>query len=358
MKEGRTERFLDLVALRHSVRCYEARPVERALVERCLEAARQAPSACNSQPWTFIVVDDPVRKEKVAAATSGGVLPLNHFTRQAPVLVVVVAEPARTSARVGAALQDLPFPMMDCAIAAEHFCLQAAEEGLGTCMLGWFDAQRVREILAIPAAARPVLIITLGYSGEQQAVRERSRKSLAEMSAWNLYPGAAEGAGTDRRGWRAALGLLVCLLVTCLAAAVGGAATARAGAFYAELARPPWAPPGWVFGPVWSLLYTMMAVAAWRVWKTGGLRAARGALVVYAVQLAANALWSWLFFAWRLGGLAFLEILLLVGLVLETIRRFRRVRPSAAWLLLPYLAWLAFAAALALEIWRMNPGLL
>lgn len=349
--------FLDLAGRRHSVRAYETRPVEREKIERCLEAARLAPSACNSQPWMFVVVEDPALKKRVAEATSGGVLPLNHFTRQAPVLVVVVAQQANVSARAGAKLKDLPFPFMDCAIAAEHFCLQAAEEGLGTCMLGWFDASRVRELLGIPASARPALILTLGYSAEE-AVPPRRRKLLPEMSAWNRYPGAVADTGAAVRGWRALAGWCAWLLITYAAAAVGGAATARAGAFYAELAQPQWAPPGWVFGPVWSLLYTLMAVAAWRVWCVRGFRGARAALGLYVGQLAVNALWSWLFFAWRLGGIAFAEILVLAGMVLGLINRFRRVSPAAAWLLVPYLAWLVFAAALALAMWRLNPGLL
>lgn len=202
MNEGMPMGFLELVARRHSVRAYAPRPVAREKIERCLEAARQAPSACNSQPWMFLVVDDPARKEQVAAATSGGVLPLNHFTRQAPVLVVVVAEQARLSARLGAAMKDLPFPMMDAAIAAEHFCLQAAEEGLGTCMLGWFDEARVRSLLGIPASARPALILTLGYPAET-AIPPRRRKALAEMHAWNVYPGATPGAPPKWRWpWR------------------------------------------------------------------------------------------------------------------------------------------------------------
>lgn len=349
--------FLDLAGRRHSVRAYAARPVEREKIERCLEAARLAPSACNSQPWMFVVVDDPARKEQVAAATSGGVLPLNHFTRQAPVLVVVVAQQANMSARAGAAIKELPFPVMDCAIAAEHFCLQAAEEGLGTCMLGWFDAAKVRELLVIPASARPALILTLGYSAEE-AVPPRRRKLLPEMSAWNRYPGAVADTGAAVRGWRSMAGFSAWLLITYAAAAFGGAATVRAGAFYAELVRPQWAPPGWVFGPVWSLLYTLMAVAAWLVWRTGGFRTARGALGLYLAQLALNALWSWLFFAWRLGGMAFAEILLLLAMVLGTIRLSGRYSRTAAWLLWPYLAWLAFASALALALWRLNPDLL
>lgn len=345
--------FLALAARRRSVRSYAARPVEREKIGRCLEAARLAPSACNAQPWTFIIVDDPALKEQVAAAASGGVLPLNHFTRQAPVLAVVVQEPANSTSRLGAAIKDKPFAFMDVGIAAEHFCLQAAEEGLGTCMLGWFDEPRIRALLGIPAPARPVLILTLGYPSDP-APRARKRKDIEAMSAWNAYPGAGTGAGVRRSRW----GLIPWLAVTYAAAAVGGAASVQAGAFYGELARPGWAPPGWLFGPVWSLLYTLMGAAAWLVWRERGFRAARMPLTLYIVQLAANALWTWIFFAWRLGGLAVAEIALLWALVAATIVTFRRIRPLAGWLLWPYLAWVTFAAALAVALWRMNPDLL
>lgn len=158
--------------------------------------------------------------------------------------------------------------------------------------------------------------------------------------------------------WRQAAGLLGWLAVAFAAAGAGAAATVQAASFYGQLLRPPWAPPGWLFGPVWSVLYLLMGLAAWLVWREQGFRAARLPLALFLVQLAANALWSWLFFAWRLGALAFLEILVLEALILATALAFRRVRPLAAALLLPYLAWVAFAAVLCGRIWRLNPGLL
>ncbi len=152
--------------------------------------------------------------------------------------------------------------------------------------------------------------------------------------------------------------LFVFLALSYAAAAVGGLASAQAGAFYGQLEQPAWAPPGWLFGPVWSVLYTLMGVAAWLVWRARGWRGARAALALNLAQLAANALWTWLFFAWRQGALAFAEILLLWALILATGLAFRRVRPLAGALLLPYLLWVTFAAALALALWRLNPGLL
>lgn len=157
---------------------------------------------------------------------------------------------------------------------------------------------------------------------------------------------------------RQAIGLLGWLLVVFAAAAVGGFASANAGDFYQDLVRPSWAPPGWLFGPVWSVLYVLMGIAAWLVWRARGFAGARSALLVFIVQLAANALWTWLFFVWRQGGLAFAEILVLWALILVTIGLFRQVSTVAGALLLPYLAWVSFASILTLSTWRLNPELL
>jgi tryptophan-rich sensory protein len=154
------------------------------------------------------------------------------------------------------------------------------------------------------------------------------------------------------------IGLFGWLAASYAVAAVGAVASAQAGAFYGQLARPALSPPGWVFGPVWSVLYTLMGVAAWLVWRERGWRGARAAHLLNVAQLAANALWTWLFFAWRQGALAFAEILVLWLLIAATIMAFRRVRPLAAALLLPYLAWVSFAAYLAFALWRLNPGAL
>jgi len=154
------------------------------------------------------------------------------------------------------------------------------------------------------------------------------------------------------------MGLLGWLLLAFAAAAVGGLASASAGEFYRELVRPSWAPPGWLFGPVWSVLYVLMGVSAWLVWRARGFAGAKSALVVFIVQLGVNALWTWIFFVWRQGGLAFAEILLLWALIVATIGLFWRVSRLAAMLLLPYLAWVSFASALTLSAWRLNPALL
>ncbi len=154
------------------------------------------------------------------------------------------------------------------------------------------------------------------------------------------------------------LGLAGWLLATFAAAALGALASRDAGAFYAGLARPEWAPPGWLFAPVWSVLYLLMGIAAWLVWTAHGSRGARAALVLFLVQLAANALWTWLFFAWRLGAAAFAEIVVLWILVVATVVTFWRARPAAGMLLVPYLCWVSFATALCWTVWKLNPGTL
>lgn len=152
---------------------------------------------------------------------------------------------------------------------------------------------------------------------------------------------------------------IVAWIATCfIAAAVGGAASVRAGTFYTQLARPEWAPPPEWFGPVWTVLYALMGVAAWMVWRVGGFAAARTALSLFLVQLAINALWSWLFFGWHLGALAFADIALLWLLIVATIVAFWRIRPLAGALLIPHLLWVSFAAALNYSVWQLNPHVL
>lgn len=157
---------------------------------------------------------------------------------------------------------------------------------------------------------------------------------------------------------RQAVGLLGWAIVTFLAAALGARASISAADFYASLTLPAWAPPASVFGPVWTVLYALMALAAWLVWRQGGWRAATPALALYLLQLALNVLWSWLFFGWKQGALAFADIALLLALIVATIVAFHRVRSAAAWLLLPYLAWVTFASALNYAVWQANPAVL
>lgn len=124
--------------------------------------------------------------------------------------------------------------------------------------------------------------------------------------------------------------------------------------YYATLSKPPWSPPPWIFGPVWTLLYLLMALAAWLVWRRGGWRAQRAALGLYLLQLVLNALWTPVFFGLRSPGLALVVIVLLGAAIVLTGRAFRPVSRTASWLLVPYLVWVVFAAALNFSIWRLQ----
>lgn len=151
---------------------------------------------------------------------------------------------------------------------------------------------------------------------------------------------------------RNAVGLVLWVLVSLGAGLVGS--QFMPGDWYAALAKPSWNPPNTVFAPVWTTLYVMMGVAAWMVWREAGFSGARGALSLYFVQLVLNGLWSYLFFGAHLPMVAFFEIVLLWIVILMTFVSFRRVRPIAGALLVPYLCWVGFAAALNYQLWRLN----
>ena len=154
------------------------------------------------------------------------------------------------------------------------------------------------------------------------------------------------------------VGLVGWLGAAFAAAAIGAVASADAGTFYAQLIRPGWAPPASAFGPVWSTLYSLMGIAAWLVWRERGADHLGAALTLFVVQLCANALWSWLFFAWRHGALAFIEIVFLLALIAATIAAFWRISRLAGILMLPYFAWVCLASALTWYVWQNNPKVL
>jgi len=182
-----SNQVLDILVQRQSVRGYSDRAVEAEKLTRCLEAARMAPSACNAQPWKFVVVDDPQLKDRIAGfTTSGPLVPMNHFTRQAPLLVVIVRENPNLTSKIGTLLKDKPYTLMDIGIVALQFCLQATAEGLGTCILGWFNEKKVKELLHIPKNKRAELIITLGYPSSQ-TLRPKVRKEMNEICCYNQY---------------------------------------------------------------------------------------------------------------------------------------------------------------------------
>ena len=177
--------FLELVQSRQSDRAYLDTPVEREKIERILEAVHLAPSACNAQPWKFIVVTNPEKRMQVAEATSNKVLSMNHFSRHAPVQVVVLEESANFTSNLGGWISKKHYPHIDLGIAAAHISLAAADEGLGSCIIGWCDEKKVQKTLDIPKNKRVMLIILLGYSS--QPLREKKRKPMQEIVSWEKY---------------------------------------------------------------------------------------------------------------------------------------------------------------------------
>jgi nitroreductase len=178
--------FYDLVMTRQSDRGYLDTPVSRTVIERIIEAARMAPSAHNAQPWKFIVVDDTELKIKIAETTTLIGSGMNQFVRQAPVLIVMVMEFAGIVTEMASRIKRKNFSLIDIGIAAEHICLAATAEGLGSCMIGWFDEPAVSRILAIPRPNRPVLIISLGYP-DSNHTRVKRRKPLEKILSYNSY---------------------------------------------------------------------------------------------------------------------------------------------------------------------------
>ncbi|NQU31784.1 MAG: nitroreductase family protein [Bacteroidetes bacterium] len=180
-------KFLELISSRQSDRQYINKPVNRETINRCVEAARLAPSASNSQPWKFIVVDDPELKEKVARKTFGPLKSFNKFVPQAPVIIAIVLEKPRLATELGGRLKKKEYPLIDIGIAAEHICLQATEEGLGSCMLGWFDEKSVKTLLNVPEKKSIPLLITLGYTSKDYKHRKKIRKSFDDVVSYNSY---------------------------------------------------------------------------------------------------------------------------------------------------------------------------
>ncbi len=169
--------FLELVNRRQSTRAFRPDPVPRPCIERCLEAARLAPSACNSQPWFFLVADTPAARQKLAEAAFSGIYAVFNFAVRAPALVAVAAERSKFAAAAAGWWRGTPFNLADIGIAGEHLVLQAAAEGLGSCWIGWFNAKAAASALALPPGRRLEFLICLGYPAEP-AIRPKIRKPL------------------------------------------------------------------------------------------------------------------------------------------------------------------------------------
>lgn len=177
----------DLILSRQSTRKYTDKAIPNALLLECIDAARLAPSASNSQPWKFIVVDDAHKKEAIAKTTYGTAVPFNKFVAQAPAIVVITLESETTVTRLGRAIKKKEWRLIDIGIAAEHFCLQAEELGLGTCMIGWFREKNAKEILDIPKNKSIALMISVGYPPEGYRKRTKIRKGIDEITTFNGY---------------------------------------------------------------------------------------------------------------------------------------------------------------------------
>ena len=177
--------LLDLITSRQSDRKYSDKQVEREKLTRIIEAGRMAPSACNAQPWKFIVVTEPKLIARVAEAASAKLIGMNSFVGQAQAIIVVVREKPNLSSKVGATIKNKDYSLIDIGIATENICLQAKAEGIGSCIIGWFDESEIRKLLAIPRSKRVELLITLGYSLSDQ--KEKRRKPVEEVVSYNKY---------------------------------------------------------------------------------------------------------------------------------------------------------------------------
>ena len=177
--------FLELVNKRSSVRKYIGREIKKEDVERCIEAARLAPSACNSQPWKFIIVDDKDLKDRLCEGAFSGIYKMNSFAKGAPVIIAVVSEKSSFFARIGGQFRGTHYYLIDVGIACEHLALAAAESRIGSCMIGWFNERAVKKILNIPWRKKVDLLISLGYPDGEP--REKNRKSIGEIRSYNAY---------------------------------------------------------------------------------------------------------------------------------------------------------------------------
>ncbi|MDR0976630.1 MAG: nitroreductase family protein [Prevotellaceae bacterium] len=176
--------FLQLVAARQSDRAYDTtRAVEPEKLERILEAARLAPSACNAQPWRFVVITDGELSRQIGKATAS--LGMNKFAKDAPVHILVVEESANITSMLGSRIKQKHFPQIDIGIAAAHIVLAAESEGLGSCMLGWFDEAEIKRLAGIPSGKRLLLDITIGYPAKEK--RRKMRKPAEKVISYNHY---------------------------------------------------------------------------------------------------------------------------------------------------------------------------
>jgi len=177
--------MLGLIISRQSDRKYSDKAIEKEKLDRIVEAGRMAPSACNAQPWKFIVVTSPELILNIAEAASEKIIGMNTFVGQAPVLLIIIREKANFSSIIGGTIKKKDYSLIDIGIASQNICIQATAEGIGSCMIGWFDEKALKKILGIPRSKRVELIITLGYSLSNK--REKRRKPPEDIISYNKY---------------------------------------------------------------------------------------------------------------------------------------------------------------------------
>ena len=177
--------MLELIISRQSDRKYSDTAVEKEKLERIIEAGRMSPSASNAQPWKFVIVTEHELILKIAEAASEKIIGMNSFVGQAPVLIVMVREQPNFSSKVGGLLMNRDYSHIDLGIAAANICNQAEAEGLGSCMIGWFNERQVKKILGVPRFKRIELLITIGYSASRK--KEKRRKPYDATVSFNKY---------------------------------------------------------------------------------------------------------------------------------------------------------------------------
>ena len=178
--------FLELAQSRQSDRSFEpGRSIEPEKLQRILEAGRIAPSACNGQPWHFTVVTGSELLPAVGKATSS--LGMNKFVKDASALVLITHEPTNFTSKLGCGIKDKDFPMMDLGIASAYITLAAEDEGIGSCILGWFDEKKIKQLTGIPEKRRLMLIIALGYAAKPK--RKKVRKEWGKVVSFEKYKG-------------------------------------------------------------------------------------------------------------------------------------------------------------------------
>jgi nitroreductase len=171
----------EIIKNRRSARSYKAAPVEKEKIMQLLEAARLAPSACNAQPWKFVVVETPALKNEVFKEGLNNLVVPNKWAADAPVIIAVCSQTKFFVHNIAEKIQDVDYHLIDLGIACEHLVLKAEELGLGTCYIGWFRGKEIKKILKLPSSYKVECLITLGYAKDMPA-NPAPRKAIEEIA--------------------------------------------------------------------------------------------------------------------------------------------------------------------------------